>query len=111
MLIKGDTRDGRFLRTMVRTKVDKIGVPGSFMCPSGFEHIEGVSFCVPISTVQQVTFALIATGSCDATAVESVRVAVMAHLSDPSVSFGVYTPNLNMDVHCIVLVPGSVSSN
>jgi hypothetical protein len=110
MLIKGDTRQGRFLRTVIRTDPDWVGLPGTFLCPSGFDQAAGASVCVPITTVQQVTFALIATGTCDAAAVESARAAVLAYLSDPVVSFGVYRPNLKLTADCVVLSVDPVSS-
>jgi hypothetical protein len=110
MLIKGDTREGRFLRTVVRTDPDRAGLPSS-LCPSGFDQAAGLSVCVPITTVQQVTFVLIVTGTCDAAALEGVQAAVLAILSDPSVSFGVYTPTLKLTADCMVLSPSAASGD
>lgn len=108
MLIKGNTQQGRFMRTVVRTDPDRAGLPSS-LCPSGFDQTGGVSLCVPITTVQQVTFVLIVTGTCDAAALESVCAAVLAILSDPAVSYGVYTPTLKLTADCMVVSPSAVS--
>lgn len=105
-LIKGDDRPGRPFRTVVRTDVDRIG---QRFCASGYVQNDGDNFCSPITTVQQVTLVLIADGTCDAAALQSVKEALYRYLSDPSTSYGVYTPKLTVDINCMLITVPQVS--
>jgi len=44
---------------------------------------------------------LTAVGTCNATTIQSVKASLYAYMSDPSNSYGVYTPNLVLEVGCI----------
>jgi hypothetical protein len=61
-LIRGDESTGRFKRTVIRTDVDHIGFPAVYLCPSGTIVTEGSSTCTPITTMQQATLVMKASG-------------------------------------------------
>ena len=44
---------------------------------------------------------LTAVGTCNSTTIQSVKDSLYAYMSDPSTSFGVYTPNLILEVGCL----------
>ena len=56
---------------------------------------------MPINTPKQVSFVLTAVGSCNSTTIQSVRDSLIALMSDPVTMYGVYTPNLVVDVGCL----------
>lgn len=91
-LVRGDSKPGRFLRTVVRTDLSKIGLPEGFLCPSGFPpDTQGTSACTPFTTLQEVTVMLTAQGTCDAATIQSVKDALTAYLSNPDTAWGVFT--------------------
>lgn len=70
--------------------------------PSGYAaNGDGASACIPINTPQQLSFVLTAVGTCDATTIKSVKDSLYAYMTDPTTSFGVYTPNLILEVGCL----------
>lgn len=101
-IIHGDDRPGRFKRTVVRTELSRVALPTAFLCPSGYAQSgEGSSACTPITTPQQLTFVLTAVGTCDAATIQSAKDSWLAYLSNPETSFGVFTPNLVLEVGCL----------
>jgi len=73
-----------------------------FCSPSGWtDNAEGTSACIPIKTPQQLSFVLTAVGTCNETTIQSVQQSLYAYLSDPTNAYGVYTPNLVLEVGCL----------
>jgi len=56
---------------------------------------------MPNSTPQQVSLILTAAGACNATTLQAIKTALIALMSDPTTMYGVYTPNLVVDVGCL----------
>lgn len=101
-LVRGDSTPGRFKRTVVRTDLDRVAFPTAYLCPSGFSPSpDGTAACAPVSTPRQVTFLLTAQGNCDEASIAAVKKALFDHLSNPEAAFGVYTPNLFLEVSCL----------
>lgn len=61
-LIRGDDTTGRFKRTLIRTDADHVGFPAAYLCPSGTIVTEGSTTCTPITTMQQATLVMKASG-------------------------------------------------
>lgn len=109
-LIRGDDSTGRFKRTMIRTDVDHIAFPAAYLCPSGLTVSEDSTTCTPITTMQQATMVMLAQGGCTIEAIASVKASLQSYLSNPDVAFGVYTPNLRLEVSCMTADGTTVSS-
>lgn len=75
-------------RTVYKTDITRMGLPSEHLCPSGFTTAEAGMQCVPITQGQAASFVLTATGSCGATASQSVQGAVSDFLSNPDNAFG-----------------------
>lgn len=54
ILVKGNEQPGKFLRTVVRTDADNVGIKATFLCPSGYQVVPDSQQCMPITTPQQV---------------------------------------------------------
>lgn len=55
---------------------------------------------MPNTTPQQVSFILEAAGSCNSTTIQSVKDSLTALMSDPATMYGVYIPDMVVDVEC-----------
>lgn len=103
MLIRGDTRQGQFKRSITRVHPDRITPPGAFSCPSGYQK-QGALGCQPIAVPQEANFVLVSAASgCSPTAIAAVEEAFKQWLSDPVNAIGVYTQSLQVLVKCSLL--------
>lgn len=109
VLIRGDGRPGRYLRTVIRADPLNVGVPLQ-LCPSGWSVQSGTLQCTPITTPVQVVVRLQADKhGCNTTVIQFLQEAFFSFLTDASRSFGLHTASLNVGVSCSLVPVYTVS--
>jgi hypothetical protein len=88
-IIKADTQPGVSKRTMIRADLDRLIIPSSLLCPSGYTpDAEGLTKCTPVTTPAVVSLFLRAPGSCSDSLTSSVRTSLYKFLSNPDTAYG-----------------------
>jgi hypothetical protein len=83
-LIKGDDSNGQFKRTVVRTDLDRIGLPVFYLCLGARTSSNDLTGCSPITTLDQVVFVLKKRTQCDAAFIAAAREQATAYLTTPT---------------------------
>lgn len=84
-LIRGDDRNGKFKRTVVRTDLDRIGLPIFYLCLGDRATSNNdLTGCSPITTLGQVVFVLKKRTQCDAAFIAAAREQATAYLTTPT---------------------------
>lgn len=83
MLIEANTQPGVFKRTMIRTDLNRLLLPSSFLCPSGYTRGDGLIPCEPAPTPTVVILFFSSASTCTPELIASTRQAILAFLSSP----------------------------
>lgn len=99
-LLKGDSTSGKFKRTMVRTHLDRIGLPVFYLCLGDRSVSNDVTGCSPITTLEQVAFALNKRTQCSPAFIEAAKEQAKSYMIVPASSSSA-APVLNIKGPCV----------
>lgn len=83
-LIKGDSSSGTFKRTVVRTDLNRIGLPVFYLCLGDRSGTNNLSGCSPITTLEQVSFVLKIRTKCDDAFIAAAKQQALSYWKAPS---------------------------